>query len=244
MSMPFMCGAAPSSLTVPVILPSPAALTLWLRKNAPQETRITADSTAVNLLRFVIENLLTKTAKLLLLCELFQPLLLARWGIGIDRLEVEFFRHLLLFAGLRHERSQIENQIPRLIRLNVVGKRRHRSAVQTGHEDSVDIAIRIAAFRPRSLGKVVGSNWPAEIIGQGRGGGTIGLTEYAVALPALHPGKYVSPGFDAIRGNFRLGRTLDWRSRLFIRPARREMLNPGHQVRALLLSERAPLRHV
>ena len=26
MSMPFMCGAAPSSFTVPVILPSPAAL--------------------------------------------------------------------------------------------------------------------------------------------------------------------------------------------------------------------------
>src|ERR1700730_212449 len=57
MSIPLICGAVPSSLTVPVILPSPAAFTLWLRKNAPQETPITVNSAVVNWFGFVIENL-------------------------------------------------------------------------------------------------------------------------------------------------------------------------------------------
>jgi len=35
MSMPFMCGAAPSSFTVPVILPSAAALTVQVEYNNP-----------------------------------------------------------------------------------------------------------------------------------------------------------------------------------------------------------------
>src|SRR5580698_328280 len=34
MGIPFMCGAVPSSFTVPVILPSPAALTFWLKIDA------------------------------------------------------------------------------------------------------------------------------------------------------------------------------------------------------------------
>ena len=38
MSIPRMCGAVPSSLTVPAILPSAAALTLWLIINDPRPT--------------------------------------------------------------------------------------------------------------------------------------------------------------------------------------------------------------
>src|ERR1700683_239423 len=53
MSMPFMCGAAPSILTVPVILPSPAALTFPPKSNAPQQTRTNAASAAADLYRFI-----------------------------------------------------------------------------------------------------------------------------------------------------------------------------------------------
>src|SRR6202035_5490819 len=60
----------------------------------------------------------------------------------------------------------------------------------------------------------------------------------------LHPGKYITPGLNALGGDFRLGRNLDRRSRFFIRPARREVLDPGHEISALLLGEGAPLRHV
>src|ERR1700730_9512801 len=108
--MPRMCGAVPSSLTVPVILPSPAALTLWLRNSAPQETRITADNTAVNLFRIVMENsLLTELQSCRCCAKPFRLLLLARGRIRIDRLQVQLFRHLLGFAGLLHESSKIEN---------------------------------------------------------------------------------------------------------------------------------------
>src|SRR5258708_12177645 len=65
-----------------------------------------------------------------------------------------------------------------------------------------------------------------------------------MAFPALHPGKYLAAGFDALRSDFRLGWNLDGRSRLFIRPARGEVLHPGYEICALLLGEGAPLRHV
>src|ERR1700688_1124475 len=65
-----------------------------------------------------------------------------------------------------------------------------------------------------------------------------------MALPALHPGIYVAPSLDALGSDFRLGRNGDWGSRLFIRPARREVLDPGYEVGALLFGEGAPLRHI
>src|ERR1022692_2968701 len=93
-----------------------------------------------------------------------QPLLLCHRGIGINRLQRELFRYSLFFALLRHKRSQIENQVPRLIGLDVVSKRRHRSAVQAGHENPVNILIGVAAFWARSIRKVKGLDRASEII--------------------------------------------------------------------------------
>src|ERR1039458_8413737 len=121
----------------------------------------------------------------------------------MDWLESELLGHVFFFAVLRHKRPQVEDQVPCLIRLEVVGERRHGSAVQSGHEDPVNSAIRIAAFWPGAFGKVVGGNRPAEVILKGRGGRAIRLPRYAVALPALHPGKYVASGLDALRSDFR-----------------------------------------
>jgi hypothetical protein len=57
MSIPLMCGAASASLTVPVIVPSSAALTFGSRINAAQPRRTTVNSNAEILKRFVIETL-------------------------------------------------------------------------------------------------------------------------------------------------------------------------------------------
>src|SRR5579863_517664 len=168
MSMPFICGAAPSSLTVPLILPSPAALTLWPEIRAKPQARTTADSTTAWLYRFFIKNLLGN-------CPLadFHDLLLSRRGVWINRFQAKLFGHFFLFALLRHQRPQIEHQVPSLIRLDVVGKRRHGSAVQPGHENLVDVLIGIATLWPGAFGEVIRSNRPAEIIGQRSGGGSI-----------------------------------------------------------------------
>src|SRR5580658_9165581 len=174
----------------------------------------------------------------------FAPLLLSRRGIGINRLQRQLLRHRLFLAVLLHLCPQIEDQVPSLFGLDVVGKRGHGRAVQTGHENSVNVAIRIAALWPGSLGKVEGCDRPAEIILKGRGGRSIGLAEHAMALPALHSGENFSPRFDAVGCDFRFRRNRDWSPRLLAHPARREVLNPGHQVRAFLLGERAPLRHI
>src|ERR1700752_342783 len=105
-----MCGAVPSSVTVPLILPSPAALTLWLRNSAPPETRITADNTVVNLFFIVMESSLLTELQSCRCCAMsFQPLLLAGWRVGVDRLQIELFRYLLGLARLFHESSKIEN---------------------------------------------------------------------------------------------------------------------------------------
>src|ERR1700733_11191306 len=146
MSMPFMWGAGPSSLTVPVILPSPAALTVCVEIKAAHPINTISDSITAELRRFLIEVLLKE-----LLAEpgcMPQPLLLRYRSIGIDRLQGKLFRHFFFFALLSHKRSQIENQVPCFIGLDIVGKRRHGSAVQAGHEDPVDILIAIATLWP------------------------------------------------------------------------------------------------
>jgi hypothetical protein len=58
-----MWGATPSSLTVPVILPSPAALTSRLSSNAPQQMNTTVNSKAAKLYCFLIESPLLENEK-------------------------------------------------------------------------------------------------------------------------------------------------------------------------------------
>ena len=99
---------------------------------------------------------------------------------------------------LTHEGPQIENQVPSLIRLDVVGERRHRSAIEAGHKDPIDILVGVPALGPGPVGKVKGSDGTAEIVGESGSGRPIGHTLHAVALPALHSGEYVASGLDAL----------------------------------------------
>src|ERR1700733_5544883 len=120
-----------------------------------------------------------------------EPLLLSRRCVWIHRLQAKLLCHLLLLAALSHKGSEIENQIPSLVRLDVVGKRGHGSAVEAGHEYAIDIAIGIAALGTGTFGKVVSSDRPTQIVGESRGGGAVGHTLHAVAFPALHFGKNI-----------------------------------------------------
>src|SRR5271156_226057 len=253
--MPFMCGAVPSSLTVPVILPSPAALTFPLNINAPQIIKTIDDSKTAKLRSLFMIALLTiflaaftlarqdfSTALALPL----RGLLLSRWGrgIGIDRLQSELFGHLFFLAVLPHEGSEIEDQIPSFLRFDVVGKGGHGSAVQSGHENPINVAIGVAALGPGTFGKVKGGDGAAEIIGEGSSRGTVGHTLDAVALPALHSGEHIAAGFDALRGDFGFGRDRNGDSRLFVRPAGRKVFDPSHQVDPFLLGQGIPYGHV
>src|SRR5580698_160050 len=154
MSMPFMCGAVPVNFTVPVMEPPPAAFTFWLKTTAPMQTNTSAGSTAESLhpYGFLMNSLLVSQFSRVpeLLC----------W----HRLQPQLLRNLSFLAvenivGLQG--TQIEHQVPCLIRFNVVGKRGHGCAIQTGHEDSVDVLVSGTALGARAVGEVVGQNGPA-----------------------------------------------------------------------------------
>src|SRR6266446_3218281 len=91
-------------------------------------------------------------------------LLLRCRGIRINWLQVELLCQFPFLALLRHQRPQIENQVPRLIGLDVIGKGRHGSTVQASHENPINILIGVTAFWPGSLGEVEGCNLSSEII--------------------------------------------------------------------------------
>ena len=71
----------------------------------------------------------------------------------------EYF--VLLAVTMDLQRAQEVDEIPRVVRLDDVGKRRHRRAIDAGHEDLVDILIGRAALETgivSAVGEVVGAN--------------------------------------------------------------------------------------
>src|SRR5579859_711922 len=203
---------------------------------------MTTVSKAVKLYRLFIHFSLMNCKTSLVL----RPPLLLLWRscIGIDRLQAKLFGDGFLLAGFRHQRSQIEDQIPCLIRLDVVGKRGHRGTVQASHKNAVDVAIGVATFWPGLFGEVVRRNRTAKVILKGRCRWTIRLARYPVALPALHSGIDLAACFNTVRSDRGFTRNLDGRSWFFADEARRKVFYPGNQIGALLPGERAPLRHI
>src|SRR5580698_10964300 len=62
--------------------------------------------------------------------------------------------------------AQEMHQVPCVVRLDHIGKRRHRRSVQAGHEDPVEVAVRIAAHEPFARGKIKRLDGIALAIGQ------------------------------------------------------------------------------
>src|SRR6266478_338019 len=88
-----------------------------------------------------------------------------RRRIRVDRLQAKLLRERFFLAVLGLEGLQIENQVPCLVRFNVVGKGWHRRTIETSHENLVQIPIRRAALGSSPLGKIEGRNGPAEVVG-------------------------------------------------------------------------------
>src|SRR5579872_2825661 len=197
--------------------PPPAALTFWLRNVAAATTSTSTDSIAANLnfhVLFIASSPGISSYALLGLL----------WRvIRIHRLESQLLSHFPFFGVVRIFRlqsSQVEHQVPGLIRLDVVRERRHRGAVQTCHEDSVDVLIGAAALRPRTFRKVIGNDRTAKIIRQGGGRWAIAHALNAVTLPALHLAEDLFTIFDSVGSDLGLRGNLDGSSGLLFLPTR------------------------
>src|SRR5215471_10523816 len=76
--------------------------------------------------------------------------------VGIDLLQTELLSDGFFLALHRLQSAQIENQVPSFVRFDVVGERRHRSAIQTGHEYAIEIAIGRATLELRLIMEIEG----------------------------------------------------------------------------------------
>src|SRR5207302_880272 len=129
---------------------------------------------------------------------------------------------------------------------NGVGERRHRSAVDAGYEDRVDILIRGAALEAGIVSASREIVWPDRLIfavGERSRRRTISLALRTVALPALEFGKESLAMGDALDGDRWFSGNLDGLASLFLFPPRRECLDVRDQVSALLIGKSIPDRH-
>ncbi len=118
MSMPLHVRGVPSSLTVPVILPSAAAFTVGQSTVKPSEQQQMLTSSPRHLQRDFIcfspcrASFLARLAG----CELAL--------VALRRVQSNLPGNLLLFALHRLQGTQVEHQFPGLIGLHVVGTMR------------------------------------------------------------------------------------------------------------------------
>ena len=143
---------------------------------------------------------------------LLRRLLLLLLGSGgrrclwINRFQPDLFRNGFLFRVHGLQGTQIKHQVPSLVRLNVVGKRRHRRAVQTCHKYSVEILVGYPAFKLMALCEVIGHDWAVFAIGQCWRGRTIAATFGSVTLPAFQLLEESLTRLEVFRSDLRLRR--------------------------------------
>src|SRR5467141_2776491 len=136
------------------------------------------------------------------------------------------------------------HQVPCVFRLDDVGKRRHRRAVEAGHENLIEIMVGRAALEVGALGKIVGPNRLLVAVRKRGSGGTIAAAFGAMALPAFQLGEELFSVFDAIQSGCGFGRNIDDIAGLVGLPARREGFDEGDEIRAVLVRQGDPRRHV
>src|SRR5947209_6143920 len=133
MSIVFSCGGVPLNFTLPVILPSPAALTLLPKLNKPTTTSSNAVSIPASLYAiFIYAFSSMRSLFALRLVVLLLVVIRLRRRVRIDWFQPELFSDFFFFlvhTGDRLQGSQVHHKIPRLVRFDVVGKRRHWCSV-------------------------------------------------------------------------------------------------------------------
>src|SRR5258706_9107503 len=100
------------------------------------------------------------------------------------------FENLILFAAPVYlQRAQVVYEVPRVIGLNDIRKRRHGRAIQAGHENAIQILVSNAALETRIISRrreVVRMNALILTVREGRSSWAVPLNRLARTLPALH----------------------------------------------------------
>src|SRR5208283_1246867 len=147
---------------------------------------------------------------------------------------------VLLAVPVDLQRTQEMNEIPGIVRLNYVGEGWHRRAIQTGHEDLVDILVGLAALEARIVAtgrEVVGADRIVLAVGESRGGGAIALTMCAMTFPALQFGEECLAVGNALERNGGLWRNRDRRAGFFFSRGGKKNFKKRIEIGALLLEE-------
>src|SRR3989440_10858363 len=129
------------------------------------------------------------------------------------------------------------HQVPSVVRLDDVGKRRHRRAVETGHENLVEVVVCGAALEAGALGKIVGPNRLLVAVRKRGSGGTIAAAFGAMALPAFQLGEQLFAMLDALERKCGLRTNGDRVSRFAALPPRWEAFDESDHVRPLVFGE-------
>src|SRR6202030_3041927 len=114
------------------------------------------------------------------------------------------------------------DQVPGVVRLDNVGKGRHRRSIPAGHENAVEILIGFAALETGTSGKVIRMNRVVLAVGKRRSRRTVAMSLGSVTLPAFH----FLEKFPAMKNAFNRYRcfcgNVDRRARFLGLPARRK----------------------
>src|SRR5258706_3835948 len=151
------------------------------------------------------------------------------------------FETLILFtAPVYLQRAQLVYEVPRVIGLNDIRERRHGRAIQSSHENPIEILIRNAALETRIISRrreIVRMNGLIFAVGQGRSRWPVTVTLLAMALPAFHFLEEIVTAPDTGDINRRLGRDLDWLARFFGLPALRKGFDVSDQFLPILIAQ-------
>ena len=142
------------------------------------------------------------------------------------------------------QRAQIVHEVPGLFGLDDVGKRRHGRAVQTGHEDFVEVTVRCTALEAVPRVKVVRPNRLVIAVGESICCRPIAAPFRTVAFPTFEFLVQSLAVLDAVEGEGRFGRHRDGLARFVGNPPGRERFDEGDQIGAVLRGERGPTGHV
>src|SRR3984885_50486 len=129
-----------------------------------------AGGVAKTIMALSIATVCANAAKNLIRIESVPPscmkLLCAARGIRTDRFQILSVSCSIALPErefLVRERdlqgAQEMHQVPCVVGLDHIGKRRHRRSVEAGHEDPVQIAVRVAAHESVARGKIKRLEW-------------------------------------------------------------------------------------
>src|SRR5206468_3930073 len=147
------------------------------------------------------------------------------------------------FLRIRLKSSQVMDQIPGLFRFKILKIRRHWRSVQSGHENAIEILVRLATLKSLPGGEIVDRNRPVLTICKRRSRRPISVSFLSVTLRALHFLVYLPSAVDALLSVGWLRRYRHHRFWLFFTKTWRKGFYIGDEINSLLSGERQPGRH-